>query len=638
VLNGPFVAQDVNFAPKASAPASRSLSGLQKNQNRENPRQRNMSKRVSHLCCVVAGLLLLALTGCGKKSGGDSASKATSPLPEPPMKYDIEPGRHGGRLVMSTLGEPKTFNPITANESSSTDIITFLFAGLVRLDLKTFELFPGLAESWTVADDKKTWTFKLSKGLRWSDGKPLTADDVTFTWRVVYDTNINNVVRDQFFIDGKPFVVTNLDELTVQVTTPDIYAPFLEFFGSGVPIIPRHVLEPAVKEKRFESAYGINTPPDQLVGSGPFRLKDYKSAQHVLLERNPHFAGVDPKGQRLPYFQNVIWLTVPDLNAMALRMLQGETDVHQFLRADELDRFQDEAKRGKFKVLELGTAMEPMYLWFNQNTNLNKKTGQPLVAPAKLKWFRNQKFRQAMAHAIDRPSIIQSVYAGRARPNYGFLTPSNTRWFNANTPQYPYNQEKGKQLLADIGIQDRNGDGILEDADGNKIEFTLLTNAGNTIREKIGVFLQEDLKKLGVQLNFQRLDFNAIVDKMNSTYEYDAVLLVMGGSGIDPVLNMNVLLSSGFTHVWFPRQQKPSTDWEARIDELMNLQLKTLDFTERKRYFAEVQQILGEQLPMISIVASQAYGVVDNRLANLRPSLAASLRVTWNMEELYFKK
>jgi peptide/nickel transport system substrate-binding protein len=583
-------------------------------------------------------VILFGGTSCGKREGRGGASQASSPLPEPPMKYEIEPGRPGGRLVMSTFGEPKTFNPITANEQSSTDIITLLFAALVRLDLKTFEIAPGLAESWTVADDKKTWTFKLRKGLRWSDGRPLTADDVMFTWQVIYNTNINNVMRDQFFIDGKPFVVTNRDSLTVQVTTPDIYAPFLEFFGSGVPIIPRHILEPAVKERRFESAYGINTPPERLVGSGPYRLKQYKSAEHVLLERNPHFAGVDPKGQRLPYFENVIWLTVPDHNAMALRMLQGETQVHQFLRPDEIDRFQEEAKRGKFKVIDMGTAMEPNYLWFNQNTNLNKQTGKPLVDPHKSKWFRHQKFRQAIAHAIDRPSIIQSIYAGRAKPNYGFLTPANTKWFNPNTPQYPYDQQKARALLAEIGIQDRNADGILEDADGNKIEFALITNTGNTIREKMGVLLQEDLKKLGIQLNFQRLDFNVLVEKMNNTYEYEAALVVMGGNGLDPVLNMNVLLSSGFTHVWFPRQQKPSTAWEARMDELMNLQLKTLDFSERKRSFDEVQQILGEQLPMISIVAANAYAAVDTRLANLKPSLAASMRITWNAEELFFTK
>jgi len=583
-------------------------------------------------------LILLFIVGCGRKGAGTGGkSEAAGPLPEPPLKYDISPGQPGGRLVMATFAEPKTFNPITANESSSVDILTLIFAGLVGTDLQTFKQIPVLAESWTVGEDNKTWTFKLRKGLRWSDGKPLTADDVTYTWRVIYDPTIDNVVRDQFLIDGKQFVVTNLDALTVRVVTPEIYAPFLEFFGA-VPIMPRHIIEPAVNEKRFLSAYGVSTPANAMVGSGPFRLKEYKSGQHVLLERNPHFFGIDSKGQRLPYFDNVIWLSVPDLNAMALRMLQGETDVHQFIRPDEIDRFQEESRRGKFKLLELGTQMDPTYLWFNQNTNVNKKTGQPIVAPVKLKWFRHQKFRQAMAHAIDRPSIIQSVYAGRAAPNYGFLSASNTRWFNPDTPQYPYNLEKAKALLAEIGIQDRNGDGILEDAEGNKLEFTLITNAGNTIREKIGVFLQEDLKKLGVQLNFQRLDFRSVVEKINATYDYDAALLSFGGSSVDPVLNMNVLQSSGFTHAWFPRQEKPSTEWEARMDELMIAQLKTLDFNERKKMFDEVQRIFGEQLPMISLIAPQAYAVVNTRLANIRPSVVAHMPITWNADELYFTK
>jgi len=581
--------------------------------------------------------LLLFICGCGRKESSGGKPEAAGPLPEPPLKYDITPGRPGGRLVMATFSEPKTFNPTTANESSSIDIIQFLFAGLVGSDRQTFKLTPGLAESWTVAEDQKTWTFKLRKGLRWSDGKPLTADDVAYTWRVIYDPTIDNVARDQFLIDGKPFVVTNLDEVTVRVVTPEVYAPMLEFFGA-VAIMPRHIIEPAVNEKRFVSAYGVNTPPHELVVSGPFRLKHYKSGQHVLLERNPHFFGIDPKGQRLPYFDNVIWLTVPDLNAMALRMLQGETDVHQFLRQDEIDRFQEEARRGKFKVMELGVQMDPLYLWFNQNTNLNAQTGQPIVAPVKLKWFRNQKFRQAMAHAIDRPSIIQSVYAGRAKPNYGFLSPSNTRWFNPNTPEYPYSREKAKGLLAEIGIQDRNGDGILEDAEGNKIEFTLITNTGNTIREKIGVFLQEDLKKLGVQLNFQRLDFNSIVEKVNANYDYEAAMLSFGGESVDPTLNMNALLSSGFSHMWFPRQTKPSTEWEARTDELMFAQLKTLDFNERKKMFDEVQLIFSQQLPMISLIAPQAYVAVSTRLGNLRPAVIAHLRATWNAEELYFTK
>src|SRR4030095_3658662 len=127
----------------------------------------------------VAVLILLLIVGCGRKNSGTGGKSDVSPLPEPPIKYEIEPGKQGGRLVMAVFGEPKTFNPITANESSSTDVIAALFAGLVGTDYKKFEQFPALAQSWSVADDKKTWTFKLRKGLRWSDGQPLTANDAT---------------------------------------------------------------------------------------------------------------------------------------------------------------------------------------------------------------------------------------------------------------------------------------------------------------------------------------------------------------------------------------------------------------------------------------------------------------------------
>ena len=271
---------------------------------------------------LAAAAAVAAFTiGCGKPAA--SKPTANAPLPEPPVVVDCEPGIPGGRLVVATFGDPKTFNPITSNEGSSDDIIRFLYWGLLGFDWPSQQVLPGLAESWSVLPDNKTWTFKLRKNLRWSDGQPLTADDVVFTWNdVIYNTNIDNVTVDLFRIDGKDFAVTKVDDLTIQVVTPEVYAPFLEFFGL-VPIIPKHMLARAVTEKRFEAAYGINSKPEEIVGSGPFRLKEFKPAQHTLLERNPYFLEVDKKGQRLPYFDNVIYTVVPDMNAMSLRFLQA---------------------------------------------------------------------------------------------------------------------------------------------------------------------------------------------------------------------------------------------------------------------------------------------------------------------------
>lgn len=589
---------------------------------------------------VLLVLALVGLASCGRKSSdiGTAPPESDAPLPEPPLVANVEPGRYGGRLVIAVFGEPKTFNPITANESSSTDIIRFLFGSLTTLDLATQEVAPSIAESWTAADDQKTWTFKMRKGMVWSDGNPLTADDVVFTWNdVIYNTNINNVVRDQFLIRGKPFVVSKVDDYTIQAVTPEIYAPMTLNFG-GVPILPKHVLTAAVKENRFESVYGVNTPPEQIIGSGPYKVKEYKPGQHVILERNSRYLAIDSKQQRLPYINNVIWTTVPDFNAMALRTLRGESDLQDVIRPDEIARFQEEEKKGRIKLLDLGTQMEPSYVWFNQNTNVNIKTGAPLVPPHKVKWFRNQKFRQAISHAIDRDSVVRSVYAGRATPNYGILTPANKRWYNPKIATYPFSVDKAKALLGEIGIKDRDGDGILEDEAGNKIEFTLNTNTGNTVRERMAVLIQEDLKRLGVQLIFQPLDFNTLIDRMNATYDYEAALLVVGGDSTDPSSGMNVWKSEGFTHLWFPRQKKPSTDWEARLDELMDLQITTLKYEERKKYFDEVQTILADQQPVISIVASRGYAAIRTDIGNVKPNVVGSQRVSWNAEELYFKK
>ncbi len=149
-------------------------------------------------------------------------------------------------------------------------------------------------------------------------------------------------------MDGKEFAVTKVDDLTVQVVTPEIYAPFLVGFGAGVPIMPKHILAKSVADGTFASAYGINSDPSQIVGSGPYRLKEYKAAQYTLLERNPYFLEVDKKGQRLPYFDDIVFTVVPDMNAMSLRFLSGESDVDDFIFPYEYDQFKTASANGKF--------------------------------------------------------------------------------------------------------------------------------------------------------------------------------------------------------------------------------------------------------------------------------------------------
>lgn len=589
---------------------------------------------------VLAVAFAVFLAGCGKTDAPKSTASnaaADHPLPDPPLVSSCEPGISGGRLVIASFAGPKTLNPLTENEQSSSEIVRLLFSGLVDTDVVTQEVKPSLAESWSVEPDQKTWTFKLRKNLFWSDGHPLTASDVIFTWQTIYNTNINPVIVDLFRIDNKDFDVTQVDERTIKVVTPDIYAPFLVYFG-GTPILPRHMLEAAVKANEFRSAYGIDTPPEKLVGSGPFRLKSFKPDQSTLMERNPYYYAVDKKGVRLPYLDSVIYTIVPDMNAMSLKFLSGECDVHEYVRPDEYTRFKDEAAKGKFALHDLGPGLERSFLFFNQNTNLNPASGKPYVDPKKLKWFRNTKFRQAIAHAIDRDSISRTILGGRAVPNYSFGSQANLKWFNANIREYPFDLAKSRALLKEMGIDDRDGDGKLEDAEGNKVSFTIHSIIGNPLREKIVVLLKSDFTKLGFDVTVQTMDFNTLGGKLNNSFDYEAMLAGLGGGDTDPTSSMNVIKSDGFTHWWFPRQTKPSTEWEARLDFLMNAQLKTLDFAGRKKLVDEVQEILNRELPFIYTVAPLNAAAIRADIANVRPTVLTTHRVTWNAEELYFKK
>ncbi|HTR42256.1 MAG TPA: ABC transporter substrate-binding protein, partial [Pseudomonadales bacterium] len=318
------------------------------------------------------GAAVLCLSGCGKNSqtaeNSPSENSTTNyPLPDPPVVVNCTPGIRGGRFIIAEPGEPKTFNYITANESSSNDILRFMFWGLLNFDEPTQTVKPGLAEFWTNSPDGKTWTFRLRKNLRWSDGAPLTADDVVFTWNdIIFNPKIDNVTRDPFTVGGKQFQVTKVDDLTIQVVTPEIFAPFLEAFGAGVAIMPKHTLEKSVADGTFASAYNANSDPSEVVGSGPFRLKEYKQGQYTILERNPYFLEVDTNGTRLPYFDDIIFTTVPSLEALKLRFLSGESDVDDLVYPFDYDTFKAAADQGKFTLLEPGVGLEMSFFWFNQ--------------------------------------------------------------------------------------------------------------------------------------------------------------------------------------------------------------------------------------------------------------------------------
>jgi len=562
----------------------------------------------------------------------------------------------GSRFVFAAPASPRTFNPLFAFDPPSDGICRLLNGSLVYMNFATQEAGPGLAESWSTTPDGKTWTFKLRQGLRWSDGAPLNADDVVFTWNdIMYIPLYNQITYDLFRIGGKAFEVSKIDDLTVRVVTPEVFAPFLEFFGTA-PILPRHILRNATRENHFPLAYGIHTPPERLVGCGAYRLKECRAGKFTMLERNPEYWEVDGQGRRLPYLDEVLFTVDQSRVSLTKRFLDGQSDVLEAVPQQDYGLiaaapgqrqphsmgwrlahwFNHAPAWRSFRMVDLGVGTEREILWFNQNTGTNA-AGAPLVNPAKLRWFREPKFRQAISRAIDRERLAREVYGGHAQPMYSFVSGENKKWYNPAVPHFGYDPAGARALLAEIGIVDRKGDGVMTDAEGNRLEILFNSNTGNPFREKAARFIQGDLQKIGIKLVYEPIDFPSLVKKVNVTFDYECAMMGLGGGGGDPASQLNVLLSNEELHQWFPSQRTPSTPWEARIDQLMSAQMRTLDFSRRKQCFDEVQAILAEELPMIYTVSPNLYAAVRADTENLEPSTLAAYHLTWNLEELYFK-
>src|SRR5262245_30637724 len=567
--------------------------------------------------------------GCG---GGGNVQQARyqdpNPLPDEPNVSDVT-GKHGGRLVYATIGDPKTFNPTIANETSSTDILDGpVFSGLVEFDNGNQVIKPGLAKSWETSADGLQWTFHLRKGVRWSDGEPFTADDPIFTAQVVYDENIQASVRELIKVDGKPWKWEKVDDLTLRITLPAPYGPVLEVIGSMY-IVPKHKLEAAYLAGKYEQMYGINTPPDSIVCLGPYRIASFRPAETTVLRRNPHYWKVDKNHQRLPYLDEVVFASVPDYNAAYLKFQAGDSDIQDPVRPEDAAALKDDEKRGHFTLINLGPDVATNFMWFNLNPGKDAG-GKPFVEPYKLAWFKDVRFRRAVSHATDREGMIRSALQGNGYPQYGLITTANKRWYNPDVPKFEYDPARASALLDEMGLKDRNGDGIREDQAGHKVEFILYTNSENTIRKSLGQIMKDNLAKVGISCIFQPIEFNTLISHIRSDKKYDAIILgLTGGVPPDPALSQNVYRSRGVTHQWWPEQKTPATPWEAQIDKLMDVVVQQPDSAKRKEAFDKVQGLIGEYQPIIGLAREPLRVAVRNRIKGTRPSVLR-LHVMYN--------
>jgi len=561
----------------------------------------------------------------------DASSLSFAGPPSTPLAK-TEVGAHGGTLVLSTIADSKSFNPVLAKETSTTAITGLIFEGLTRTNGVTTDVEPNLAESWDVDKEGITWTFHLLEDVVWSDGEPFTADDVVFTFnRLIFNDEIPSSARDIFTIDGKRFEVSKIDEHAVKFVLPQRYAPFLRMMGQE--ILPKHRLEKVVDEGKFNFHWTLDTPPEEVVGTGPFVLDKYLPGQRVVLKRNSRYWRKDAEGQRLPYLDGVMYLVVQNIDLAALKFQEGEIDYFG-MRGRDYPRLKPKEKEGNFTVYKLGPGMGSSFLVLNQNPLTDEESGDPFVDPVKLSWFTNLAFRRAIAHATDKESMIDIVMNGLGYPQHSPMTVSEGYFFNPNVRVYEYDPEKAKKILAEAGFVDRDGDGIVEDPQGDVVEFVLFTNSGNDVRVEIAEMLRKDLEDIGMKVHFSQVEFNKMVEKLDSGKGWDAIIIGLTG-GIEPHNGANVWRSSGQLHMWYPRQEEPATEWERRVDEIFLLGVQELDRAKRKELYDEWQALVAEQLPFVYTVTNETLLAVRNKFGNLHPTVYGG--AFHNIEELFIK-
>jgi peptide/nickel transport system substrate-binding protein len=590
---------------------------------------------------AAALIALLSVGGCRRASQEPVEYHDPHPLPEEPYVVQMPtPGRHGGRFVTATISSPRTFNAMMSNEASSGDITERSFARLTDFDNATQASIPGLAKAWEVAADGMTWTYQLRRGARFSDGQPITSADVLFSFEVALDPELHPVSQDGLVMNGRRPEISAPDPYTFVITTPAVNAGLVHSAAS-VPIMPKHVLEPAFRNGTFASAYNVSTPPDQIVTSGPWRIAQYVPNERTVLARNPYWYGVDSENRRLPYLNEVIFLVVPDVDAADLKFRAGELHGLDDVKPENYQWYEENQQKGNYTLYDLGPDLNTNYFWFNlnkvQKPSGGRRVGDSYADPVKHSWFSNPVFRRAVSLAIDRDAMIPSVFFGEGLKNWASATPANKVWHSPDVVRYDYNPDEARKLLGSLGWKDANGDGIVEDARGNPVTFSLKTNSSNTMRIAMMNFIKEDLAKVGINVITSPVDFNTLITNLRSDFQYDAILLGMA-SGIppDPIMAVNFWRSSGLTHPWFIAQAKPETPEEARIDRLMDTIVSSHDLEARLAAYREAENILNEMSWLIWLPIRNQKMPISNRFGNLEPSILRH-RILWNSYKMYVK-
>ncbi|HEY8393887.1 MAG TPA: peptide-binding protein [Thermaerobacter sp.] len=492
-------------------------------------------------------------------------------------------------MTVGTISDIRTLNPLFIDDVPSQEVANLVLAPLYNFDRQGNVIVEDTslaAELPEISEDGLTYTVKLKETAKWTDGRPVTAEDVAWTIQAFANPEVGSPAIASF---DKVKEVKALDEHTVQITLKQVYAPFLYTLAELQPL-PKHVFEGVGPKELQKHPYG--TDPAKTVTSGPWKWTEWTQKQYVTLERNENYWGPEPN------IDKVVFKVYADQNTLTQALLNGDVDIMTQIPVNNLEAV--EGKPGIRVLEDAGPVYD--YLGFNFN---------PDNFPGGFVPWASQKTRQAIAHALNRQGMVDSVLKGHGKLLNGPFLPGS--WADAGTAvNFEYNVERAKQLLAEDGWKP-GPDGILE-KDGHKFEFTLETNAGNERREQVAAIIQQNLGEVGIKVNIETLEFSSWVENHLIPGKYQAVLIGWR-------LTLDPDAESIFSSKYFPPNGQNSGWYKnEEIDRLWVEGYSTVNQEERKRVYAELARKISEDLPYVFLYQ-------QNIIAGFRE------RVQWKPED-----
>ncbi len=549
------------------------------------------------------------------------------------------------QVVTAVLSEPSTFN-YALNESAYS-VFGFLYDSLINENPLTTKLEPALAETWEVSEDGQRIVITLREGIKWSDGQPMTADDIVFTYNEIYlNPKIPTSLKDALKVGDKGTLpkVKKIDARRVEFSIQEPFAPFLRYVG-GIPIMPAHALQEAIRttgsdgNPKFLSMWGTGTDPKQIVGNGPYIMESYVSSQRVIFRRNPYYWRKDAQGKPQPYIERIVWQIIESTENQLISFRSGQLDDLE-VAPEGFSLLKREEKRAKFKIYNGGPDTSTTFIAFNLSKAKNSQ-GKPFVDPIKSKWFNKKEFRQAIAYALDRETMKTNAFRGLGELQNSFVYVKSPYFLppEKGLKVYNYEPDKSKKLLLQSGFK-YNAQNQLLDADGNRVRFTLLTNSERKVRGDMASQIRRDLANIGIQVDLQILSFNSYLEKLKVTQNWDCYLGGFAGGGTEPHGASNIWRIAGASHAFNlgPQPGDPPmtgwevSDWEKQIDSLYIKGAQVLDENKRKEIYYEYQRIASEQLPFIHLVERLNLQAVRDRFQGIQYTALGG--PFWNLYEL----